>query len=118
MAEVTQDQFVDYIKNINELRERPTFYNTLTTNCTTTIRTHTRMNPEAPPLSWKILLSGYVPDYLYELGKINTTMPFPELEKRSLVNARAHAADKDATFSQRIREGLPKPPALITAIME
>jgi hypothetical protein len=110
--------FLDYVKSINDLRERPSFYNTLTTNCTTTIRTHTRMNPEAPPMSWKILLSGYVPDYLHELGKIDTTMPFPELEKRSHVNARAHAADKDATFSQRIREGLPKPPPLITAIME
>jgi hypothetical protein len=109
--------FLDYVKSINELRERPTFYNTLTTNCTTTIRTHTRMNPESPPMSWKILLSGYVPDYLYDLGKIDTTGPFAELEKRSLVNPRAHAADKDATFSQRIREGLPKPPPLITAIM-
>ena len=104
--------FLDYIKNINELRDRPSFYNTLTTNCTTTIRTHTRMNPEAPPMSWKILLSGYVPDYLHELGKIDTTMPFPELEKRSHVNARAHAAGNDPTFPQRIREGLPKPPPL------
>ena len=101
--------FLHYMKRINELRERPTFYNTLTTNCTTTIRTHTRMNPESPPLSWKILLSGYVPDYLYELGKIDTTMPFPELEQRSLVNARAHAAEKDPTFSQRIRDELPRP---------
>ena len=23
-------------------------------------------------MSWKILLSGYVPDYLYELGRIDT----------------------------------------------
>jgi hypothetical protein len=104
--------FLDYIKGINELRERPGFYNTLTTNCTTTIRTHTRMNPGAPPMSWKILLSGYVPDYVYEIGKIDTTMPFSELEKRSLVNGRAHAADKDPGFSQRIRDGLPKPPPL------
>jgi hypothetical protein len=102
--------FLDYITAINELRERPGFYNTLTTNCTTTIRAHTRMNPESPPMSWKILLSGYVPDYLYELGKIDTTMPFSELEKRSLINARAHAADKDPAFSQRIRDGLPEPP--------
>jgi hypothetical protein len=102
--------FLDYIKGINELRERPGFYNTLTTNCTTTIRTHTRMNPGTPPMSWKILLSGYVPDYVYEIGKIDTTMPFSELEKRSLINARAHAADKDPAFSERIREDLPKPP--------
>ena len=27
--------FLDYVKTINDLRERPQFYNTLTTNCTT-----------------------------------------------------------------------------------
>jgi hypothetical protein len=67
------------------------------------------MNPERAPMSWKILLSGYVPHYLYELGKIDTTKPFNELEKLSHVNARAHAADKDPAFSQRIRQGLPQP---------
>lgn len=101
--------FLDYIKSMNEMREHPTYYNTLTTNCTTTVRTHTRMNPESPPMSWKILLSGYVPDYLYELGRIDTTRPFAELEKSSRVNDRAHAADKDPAFSQRIRIELPKP---------
>jgi len=104
--------FLDYIKSINELRERPSYYNTLTTNCTTSILMHTRINPESPPMSWKILLSGYVPDYLYELGRIDTSMPFLELEKFSRVNARAHAADKDPNFSQRIREGLPQPAPL------
>ena len=104
--------FLDYIKTINELHERPRFYNTLTTNCTTSIWLHTKMNPQAPPLSWKILLSGYVPDYLYELGRLDTTRPFSDLEKESLVNERAHAADKDPAFSQRIREGLPTPPPL------
>jgi Domain of unknown function (DUF4105) len=101
--------FLDYIKTMNELHQRPGYYNTLTTNCTTSVLFHTRMNPESPPMSWKVLLSGYVPDYLYDLGKIDTTRPFLELEKLSHVNARAHTADKDPAFSQRIREGLPKP---------
>jgi hypothetical protein len=101
--------FLDYIKSINELHDRPAYYNTLTTNCTTSILFHTRMNPESPPMSWKILLSGYLPDYLYELGRLDTSKPFAELEKMSHVNARAHAADKDPEFSQRIREGLPRP---------
>lgn len=101
--------FLDYLRAINELHDRPAFYNTLTTNCTTSILLHTRMNPEAPPLSWKILLSGYVPEYLYDLGRLDTTKPFSDLERLSHVNARAHAADKDPAFSQRIREGLPHP---------
>ena len=104
--------FLDYIKTMNDMHQRAQFYNTLTTNCTTSILMHTRMNPESPPMSWKILLSGYVPDYLYEIGGLDTTKPFAELEKISRVNERAHAADKDPAFSQRIRQGLPKPPPL------
>ena len=103
--------FLDYLKAINNLRDRPVFYNTLTTNCTTSLLLHTRMNPESPPLSWKILLTGYVPDYLYELGRLDTTMPFAQLQKLSRVNERAHA-EQDPAFSQRIREGLPVPRGL------
>jgi hypothetical protein len=36
-------------------------------------------------MSWKILLSGYVPNYLYELGRLDTTKPFVELERISRV---------------------------------
>jgi Domain of unknown function (DUF4105) len=101
--------FLDYIKSMNDLRDQASYYNTLMTNCTTSILFHTRMNPESPPMSWKVLLSGYVPDYLYELGRLDTARPFTELERLSLVNARAHAADRDPAFSQRIRVGLPNP---------
>ncbi len=101
--------FLDYLKSMNDLREHPGYYNTLTTNCTTSVLFHTRMNQESPPMSWKILLSGYVPEYLYELGRLDNRRPFAELERISRVNEQAHAAGTDAAFSQRIREGLPKP---------
>jgi hypothetical protein len=101
--------FLDYLKTMNEMRERPQFYNTLTTNCTTSVLFHTRVNPESPPMSWKVLVSGYVPEYLYELGRLDKTRSFVELERVSRVNERAHAAGGDAAFSQRIRAGLPSP---------
>jgi Domain of unknown function (DUF4105) len=105
--------FLDYLQAMNAMCVHPRFYNTLTTNCTTTVLMHTRMNPESPPMSWKILLSGYLPDYLYELGRIDTAKRFADLEKLSRVNERAQAADKDdASFSQRLRQGLPKPAPL------
>jgi hypothetical protein len=96
--------FLDYIQTMNEMRERPQFYNTLTTNCTTGVVLHSRVNPDSPPWSWKVLLSGYAPQYAYDMGKLERTLPFAELEKRSWVNARAHAAERDPAFSQRIRE--------------
>src|SRR5262249_32680482 len=98
--------FLDYLRGMNKLRAEPRYYNTLTTNCTTGILLHARVNPDSPPLSWKILLSGYVPEYLYELGRLDTTRSFAELKRMAWVNARARAADGDPAFSRRIREGL------------
>src|SRR5206468_10400384 len=51
--------FLDYFKTINSLRTKPRFYNTLTTNCTTNVVMHTRVNPGGGRYSWKVLLSGY-----------------------------------------------------------
>jgi Domain of unknown function (DUF4105) len=102
--------FLDYIREINSLAAKPEFYNTLTTNCTTSILTHTRVNPGHLPLSWKVLLSGYVPEYIYENRRIDTSLPFDELKQRSRINVAAQAADQAPDFSQRIRAGLPGPP--------
>lgn len=104
--------FLDYIREINSLATKPEFYNSLTTNCTTSILTHSRVNPGHLPLSWKVLLSGYLPDYLYENRRIDTGLRFKELKQRSHINAAAQAADRAADFSQRIRTGLPVPPKL------
>jgi hypothetical protein len=96
--------FLEYMRRINALQTQPEFYNTLTTNCTTSIWTNSHVNPGRVPLSWKILASGYVPEYLYEQGRLQVTgLSFPELQERAHVNARAQAADKAADFSRRIR---------------
>ena len=92
---------------MNALHEHPAWYNTLTTNCTTGILFNSQVNPGHVPYSWKILLSGYTPRYVYEMGRLNTRLPFEELKRRSWVNARARAADGADDFSQRIRIDLP-----------
>jgi hypothetical protein len=99
--------FLDYMKEINALKERPRFYNTLTTNCTTMILAHAMVNPGHVPLSWKILLSGYAPEYVYEQGRFGRDLPFAELKRRGHINAAAQAADQTPDFSRRIRLGLP-----------
>jgi len=103
-AENVQRVFLDYVKQINSLTTRPEFYNTLTTNCTTNAWLHTMVNAEHLPFSWKILASGYVPQYLYEAGRLDTGVPFSALERSARVNERAMAADTAVDFSQRIRE--------------
>jgi len=99
--------FLEYMRRLNRLREHPEFYNTLTTNCTTAILTNTRVNPESLPFTWKVLLSGYTPAYVYESGRLDRSLPFEELQRRSLVNAAGKAADQAPDFSRRIRAGLP-----------
>lgn len=99
--------FLEYLKKINSLKVRPEFYNTLTTNCTSNIWLHSRVNPGHPPFSWKILLSGYVPEYLYEAGRLDTGLSFPELRSRAHINAQARRAGGAEDFSRQIREGLP-----------
>ncbi len=99
--------FLEYMRKLNGLREHPEFYNTLTTNCTTAILMNTRVNPESLPFSWKVLLSGYTPQYAYEKGRLDRSLSFEELQRRSLVNAAGQAADQAPDFSRRIRAGLP-----------
>jgi hypothetical protein len=101
--------FIEYMNRLNELRAHPQFYNTLTSNCTTDIWFNTLVNEQHLPFSWKILLSGYVPQYLYEQGRLDTRVPFADLRQRGHVNARAHAADAAVDFSRRIREAAPAP---------
>ena len=95
--------FLQYLQDINSLVTRPRWYNTLTTNCTTVIWMNSRVNPNRVPLSWKILASGYVPEYLYETGRLDNRVPFAELQRLAHINPRARAADKAADFSRRIR---------------
>jgi len=102
--------FLEYLDEINRLTREPAWYNTLTTNCTTDIIRNLRLAGGTIPRSWKILLSGYLPEYVYERGGLDTSLPFPELRRRSLINDRARAADQDPAFSLRIREGLPERP--------
>jgi hypothetical protein len=70
---------------------------------------HTRLNPGHLPFSWKILLSGYTPEHIYEHKKMNTELPFEELQRRSHINERAVQADHAPDFSSRIRAHLPPP---------
>ena len=99
--------FLEYMRKIDELAERPEFYNTGTTNCTTNIVTHVQAFNAQFPFNWKMLLSGYFPEFIYERGALDQELSFPALRARSLINERARAADGRSDFSRLIREGLP-----------
>src|SRR5215471_3671949 len=103
-----RERFREYIKTLNVLHENPRWYNAVTSNCTTSIRTQRAASLRAP-WDWRILLNGKADEMLYQRHAIATGgLPFSELKQRSLINERARAADKDSDFSRIIREGLPR----------
>ena len=102
--------FLEYLQRMNALKARPEFYNTLTTNCTTGIWMSTRVNPQHVPLNWKILASGYVPEYLYQHDRLQSAgQAFSDLQRQALINPRAVAADGAADFSRLIRATASRP---------
>jgi hypothetical protein len=102
-----RERFYEYLHSLNEIRDHPRWYNAITTNCTTSIRDQ-HPAAERIPWDWRILLNGKGDELMFERHTIVTAgLPFPELKARSLVNARAKAADASADFSQLIRVGLP-----------
>lgn len=94
---------LEYVNKINGLNNKPEFYNSLTTNCTTNLWLHAQVSRRPLPFDWRIIASGYVPEYLYETGLLDRSKPFATLQRESHVNARAQAADQAADFSRRIR---------------
>lgn len=104
--------FLEYIKQINKLHEKPAFYNTLLDNCSTTIWFNSRVNAKHLPFSWKILLSGYAPEYIYQVGGMDNHVPFEVLREQAHINEVAKKLDKSPDFSQGIRTKLAKSQAI------
>lgn len=101
--------FEGYLARMNALAEKPRFYNTVFMNCTTEIARLVRAAGHKFPFDWRILVSGYLAEFLYRLELIDTRLPLAEIKKAADVHDRSIAADADPAYSRRIREGLPDP---------
>lgn len=104
-----QKLFLEYVRRINKLHDKPKFYNTLTTNCTTQVLDQVKALGTDAHYDWKILLSGYVPEYLYEADILMPATPLDEIMRRSLVNEKSKKFAGDPNFSLLIREEVPHP---------
>jgi len=96
-----------YLARINELADKPEWYHLLTNSCTINIIRYANAAGRAGRFNIRHLLNGLIDSYLYHSGRVDTTLPFDELRRRSLINAAAQAADDAADFSDRIRASLP-----------
>jgi hypothetical protein len=102
--------FLVYLARINELADRPEFYHLLTNSCTINIVRYANASGRVSSFDIRHYLNGLIDSYLYQSGRLDTTLPFDELRRRSLINEAAQAADGAPDFSQRIRASLPTIP--------
>lgn len=98
-----------YLGRINDLADRPEWYHLLSNSCTVNIFRHANSAGRARQLDLRHFLNGWVDHYLYEAGRIDTSMPFEELRQRSRITDAARSAADSPEFSTLIRQGLPMP---------
>ena len=109
-----QELFLDMIERANGLVERPEFYNTLLSSCTTNIVAHiNRVSPSLIPISLKVLLPAYSDRLAYDLGLIDTDLSYSQIRERFKINRLCAEHMESPDFSLRIREGLCARPAKV-----
>jgi hypothetical protein len=99
--------FLAYLEEANSLARTPRFYHTITANCTTLVYLMLRRILGRLPFSYRVLLSGYLPEYMYDTGYLDRRYPLEELRSLGLISERARQSDESPTFSADIREGIP-----------
>jgi hypothetical protein len=99
--------FMGYVARAQQLQRTPRFYNTATSNCTTIVFELVRKLEPQLPLDYRLLLSGYLPSYVYAQHGFVPGYTLATLQARGRIGARARQAGAGADFSQRIRVGIP-----------
>ncbi|WP_336721608.1 DUF4105 domain-containing protein [Acinetobacter soli] len=107
--------FLEYLKTSDELRATPKWYNTLTSNCTTLVFDMAQaINPDELPKDYRLLASGYLPNYLYDLNVLSHEYSIAKWYQMAYINERAAEYEKfkhqnSLNFSEVIRYGIPQP---------
>jgi hypothetical protein len=99
--------FLGYVGEANSLIDTPRFYNTLTVNCTTLVYQMMKRIVGYLPMDYRLLLSGYLPEYVYSVHGLNQNLSMEELRARGRITDRAKQAGRSPDFSAEIRKGLP-----------
>jgi hypothetical protein len=98
------EAFLDYG---NALAREPRWYHTLWTNCTTMPYRLVRQVAEGVVFDLRVILSGRLPGYLYDLGVLPgaQTAPLAELKARAALPRRPVAGMSSADYSALLRQG-------------
>jgi hypothetical protein len=97
--------FLETLREVNELAERPGWYDTFSRNCFTSLLAIMRAaRPDRlPNPQVQVFLNGSVPALLYQLGRIDTELSWADAQRVFAVTAVARQAPIGPDFSRRIR---------------
>ena len=107
-ATAIRSLFLSYVDEANTLVRVPRFYNTITVNCTTLVYHMMKRIVGYLPMSYRLIFSGYLPEYVYRVGGLDQRYSLDELRARGRITDRAQRADRSGTFSADIRQGIPE----------
>lgn len=96
---------LSYLEYGNHLATHPEWYETIRSNCTTVVYRLARTLAPGAGLDWRILFSGYLPDYLYDHGYIARVLPLAEVKQRARISAIGLRTAPEADYSAAIRSG-------------
>ena len=108
-ASAMRSLFLAYIDQANTLVNAPRFYNTITANCTTLVYHMMKRIVGHLPFDYRVVFTGYLPAYVYQVGGLDQRYPLAELRERGRITDRAKQASY-ADFSTEIRRGIPPLP--------
>ena len=96
--------FMDIMARVNALHNRPEFYHTLTSSCTTNLARHLEAVTDFS-VSWdkRVYLPGYSSELAWELGLLGEVTLEEALERDTVTDARRAAADVSSSYSRAIR---------------
>ena len=96
--------FRDVFQRVNKLQDEPEFYHTLTNNCTSNLAQHVNnLSPSLVPVGVRLLLAGRADRLAYDLGLLDTSLPFEVARQQARVTEVARANGDRADFSRQIR---------------
>ena len=92
------------IQDINAIADRPVFYNTVFNNCTNVItRRVEEISDVSFPLTYRMILPGFVDDVLYKMNLIPSDRSFDEIKAYYRVN-NDRVMPSDENYSLLIRQ--------------
>lgn len=92
-----------YLAEANDIAARPRFYHTISANCTTLVFHMLKHIVGHLPLDYRLLMTGYLPEYVYKVGGLDRRQSLAELTRRGHITERAREAGNGRDFSAAIR---------------